>query len=222
MRLLTVFATAVCLAGTLAAQAPAAAKPTLQLRGDRFAPLAYEQLNPQQKALADQVLSGKIQGGTNGPFNALLRSPELGGAILRYGEYIRFHSPLPPKLNEIAALMTTRYWTAQFPWYAHHRAATQAGLSDAIISAIAEGRRPATLEPDERAVYEFCRELLKTTQMSDATFAAAKERLGERGVVELIGVIGYYGIVSMVVNTDRYPLPAGVQPELKPLANPIP
>ena len=113
------------------------------LRGDRFKPLAYDQMTPEQKKMADLVMSGKIQGGTGGPFNVLLRSPALGEAVVRYGEYVRFRSPLPAKLNELAALITTRYWTAQFPWYAHHRAAVQAGLSEAIISAIAEGRRPS-------------------------------------------------------------------------------
>jgi 4-carboxymuconolactone decarboxylase len=119
-------------------------------------------------------------------------------------------------------LITTRYWNAQFPFYAHHRAATQAGLDEAIVAAIAQGRRPAALQKDEQVVYNFCAELLKTAQVSDATFAAAKELLGERGVVELMGIMGYYGMVSMLVNTDRYPLPEGVTPELQPLANSIP
>jgi 4-carboxymuconolactone decarboxylase len=187
------------------------------LRGDRFKPLAYDQMTPEQKKMADLVMSGKIQGGTGGPFNVLLRSPTLGEAVVRYGEYVRFRSPLPAKLNELAALITTRYWTAQFPWYAHHRAAVQAGLSEAIISAIAEGRRPTSMQPDEDAVYNLCTELLKTSEVSDATFRAAKDKLGEAGVVELLGVVGYYGTVSMLVNTDRYPLPDGVAAELKQL-----
>jgi 4-carboxymuconolactone decarboxylase len=177
----------------------------------------------EQKKMADLVMSGKIQGGTGGPFNVLLRSPALGEAVVRYGEYVRFRSPLPAKLNELAALITTRYWTAQFPWYAHHRAAVQAGLNEAIISAIAEGRRPTTsppngMQPDEEAVYNLCTELLKTSEVSDATFRAAKDKLGEAGIVELLGIVGYYGSVSMLVNTDRYPLPDGVAPELKPLS----
>jgi len=202
--------------GVASSQAPA------PLRGDRFKPIEYAQMTAEQKVMADLVMSGKIQGGTGGPFNVLLRSPALGTAVVRYGEYVRFRSPLPAKLNELAALITTRYWTAQFPWYAHHRAALQAGLSEAIISAIAEGRRPASLPPngmqrDEEAVYNFCTELLKTGEVSDATFRAAKDKLGEAGVVELLGIVGYYGTVSMLVNTDRYPLPEGVATELKPL-----
>jgi 4-carboxymuconolactone decarboxylase len=126
------------------------------------------------------------------------------------------------KLNELAALLTIRYWGADFPWYAHRRAGAQAGLSEATITAIAEGRRPAGLPADEQAIYNFSAELLRTTQMSDATFNAAKERLGERGVVELMGVMGYYNIISMLLNLDHYPLPDGVKVELKPLAEPIP
>jgi 4-carboxymuconolactone decarboxylase len=198
------------LVGFAGAQAPA-------LRGDRFKPLNYDQMTAEQKVMADLVMSGRIQGGTGGPFNVLLRSPALGTAVVRYGEYVRFRSPLPAKLNELAALITTRYWNAQFPWYAHHRAAVQAGLSEAIISAIAEGRRPEAMQADEQAIYNFCTELLKTSEVSDATFRAAKDKLGEAGVVELLGIVGYYGTVSMLVNTDRYPLPDGVTAELKPL-----
>jgi len=203
---------------------PAAAQsaPPQPLRGDRFKPLSIEEMTPPQKALMDQVTSGRLEGGTGGPLNVLLRSPELGEGILRYGAYERFHTPLPPKLNELTALLTIRNWTAQFPWYAHHRAATQAGWSEAVINAIAEGKRPVGLQPDEQAVYNFVAELLRTTQMSDATFNTAKQQLGERGVVEVMGIIGYYQTVSMLLNTDRYPLPDGVAPELKPLANPIP
>jgi 4-carboxymuconolactone decarboxylase len=203
------------LAGLVLGQTPAA-NPA-PLRGDRFKPLAYDQMTPEQKKLADLIASGKIQGGNGGPFNVLLRSPALGESVVRYGEYVRFKTPLPVKLNELAVLITTRYWSAQFPWYAHHRAALQAGLNEAIIGAIAEGRRPPSMQPDEEAIYNFCMELLKTSAVSDATFRAAKDRLGEAGVVELLGIVGYYGTVSMLVNTDRYPLPDGVAPELKPL-----
>jgi 4-carboxymuconolactone decarboxylase len=121
------------------------------------------------------------------------------------------------KLNELAALITIRHWSAQFPWYAHHRAAKQAGLSEAVIAAIAEGKQPAGLQPDEQAVYNFATELLRTTQVSDAAFNAIRQQLGERGVVEIMGVMGYYQTVSMLVNIDRYPLPDGTAPELKPL-----
>jgi 4-carboxymuconolactone decarboxylase len=194
----------------------------LELRGDRFPPLDYNDMTPQQKAVAGKIVSGAIQGGSGGPLNTLLRSPDVAEGVARYGEYIRFHSTLPPKLNELAALLTTRYWTAQFPFYAHHRAGAQAGLSEALIGAIAEGRRPAALQKDEEIVYNFVTGVLKTTQVSDENFAAAKALLGERNMIELLGVVGYYQIVSMAVNTDRYPLPEGQQPQLRPLGSPLP
>jgi 4-carboxymuconolactone decarboxylase len=98
----------------------------------------------------------------------------------------------------------------------------QAGLSEAVIRSIGEGKRPTGLQADEQAVYDFCAELLRTTQMSDATFDAAKHRIGERGVVEIMGLMGYYQTLAMLLNTARYPLPIGIANELTALTNPIP
>src|SRR5579885_2362957 len=117
------------------AQAPSR---ELNLRGDRFKPLTYSQLTPEQKTLADHLLDGE-RGTLNGPFNVLLRSPELGDQAQKLGAYVRFHSSLPRKLNEFAILLTGRYWNAQYEWYAHRRLAEQAGLSPAIIAAVAAG-----------------------------------------------------------------------------------
>jgi len=189
---------------------------------ERFKPLTPDEMTPVQKNLMELLTSGKIEGGTRGPVNTLLRSPDIGEGILRFGAYERFHSPLPMKLNELVALVTIRNAGAQFPWYAHHRAGVQAGLSEAVVSAIAEGRKPTGLQADEQAVYNFTAEALRTGQVSDATFNAAKQQLEERGVVEVMGVIGYYSTVSLLTNVDRYPLPDGVAGEIKPLADPIP
>jgi 4-carboxymuconolactone decarboxylase len=163
--------------------------------------------------MADHLLAGERRG-MGGPFNVLLRSPELGDLAQQLGAQVRFHSSLPRKLNEFAIIITARYWTAQYEWYAHKRAALEAGLSPAIVDAIATGKRPAAMQPDEEAIYTFSDEILKTKQVSDATFQAAIKAFGERGVVDLIGVIGYYQLVSMVLNVDRYPLPDGAKPEL--------
>jgi len=123
-----------------------------------------------------------------------------------------------PRLNELAILITAREWSAQFEWYAHQQLATKAGLSPEVTQAIAEGRRPPQLQRDEAIVYDFCTELLRTRNVSDATYQAALKAFGERGIVDLIGASGYYGLVSMVLNVARYPLPDGVAPPLKPLA----
>jgi 4-carboxymuconolactone decarboxylase len=210
------------LAGVASAQAPAAAPATppstsdLRLVGDRFKPLTYAEMTPAQKTMTNHLLAGERRG-MGGPFNVLLRSPEMGDLAATFGASMRFHSSIAGKLNEMAIIITARYWTAQYEWNAHKRAALAAGLSPAIVDAIAAGKRPASLQPDEAAVYTFCTELLNTKQVSDATFAAAKNAVGERGIVDLIGVMGWYQMVSMALNVDRYPLGPGVQAELKPL-----
>ena len=206
--------------GVAAAQAPATQpRPdprNITLRGDRFKPLTYEEMTPAQKTMVEHLFAGP-RAGANGPFNVLLRSPEMGDIAQQFGASMRFNPSMPRKLNEMAIIITARYWTSQYEWYAHHRAALDAGLSPAIADAIAAGRRPMGMQKDEEAVYTFCTELLHTKQVSDATFKTTKDAFGEKGVVDLIGVMSWYQMVSMLLNTDRYPLPDGVQPELKPL-----
>ncbi len=217
-RLLTLCLAACAIVGLTAAQAPAPRPDprTVRLRGDRFRPLTYDEMTPAQRTMIEHVLAGP-RGSTDGPFNVQLRSPEMGDLGQQFGASTRFATTVPRKLYELAIIITARHWTAQFEWQAHHRGALQAGLPAAVADAIAEGRRPAAMAPDEAAVYNFATELLDTTQVSDATFAAAKTLLGERGVVELINVMGWYGTVSMMLNVDRYPLPPGTTAELKPL-----
>ena len=210
------FAIAGIIALMFMANAQTPATRDLNLRGDRFKPLTYDQMTPEQKTMTEHLLSGE-RGRMTGPFNVLLRSPEMGDLAQKLGAYVRFHSSLPAKLNEFAIVLTGRYWNAQYEWYAHKRLALQAGLRPAIVNSVAAGTRPATMQPDEEIVYNFCTELLTTRQVGDATFQAAKDKFGERGVVDLIGVVGYYNMVSMFLNVDRYPLPQGVKPELKPL-----
>jgi 4-carboxymuconolactone decarboxylase len=190
--------------------------PDIHLRGDRFKPLTYAAMNSQQKTLIEHVLASP-RGSTDGPFNIMLRSPEMGDLEQQFGAYVRYHSSLPPKLNEFVILITARSWNAQYEWYAHSSIALKDGLSQAIINSVAQGKRPASMQPDEEAIYRFCTELLNTKQVSDSTFAAMKDKFGERGVVDLIGVMGYYHLVSALLNVDRYPLPEGAKPELKPL-----
>ena len=208
------FAIALVILGTVNAQAPTTRD--LHLRGGRFAPLTYDAMTPEQKALVTSILSGP-RTSLDGPFNVLLRSPEMGDLAQKFGAQMRFHSSIPPRLNEFAILITARFWTAQFEWQAHHKNALTAGLSPAIIEALAAGKRPAPMQADEEVVYNFCTEVLNTRQASDAAFQAVKEKFGERGVVDLMGVVGYYQFVSMLLNVDRYPLADGVPPELKPL-----
>ncbi len=219
IRLLLSCAAALAVVAVAVAQAPDAGRPdprSIRLRGDRFKPLTYDEMTPAQKTMMEHLLSGP-RAGANGPFNVLLRSPEMGDLAQQFGASVRFNSSVSRKLNEMAIIMTARYWTSQYEWQAHHRAALEAGLSPAIADAIAQGKRPVGMQKDEEVVYNFCSELLNTKQVSDATFNAVRDAVGERGIVDLIGVMGWYHTVSMLLNTDRYPLPEGTQPELKPL-----
>ena len=183
----------------------------------RFTTLTAETMTPEQRAVAEAIQSGPRGAGLRGPFNALLRSPELCDLVQRVGAYVRYKSVLPAPLNEMAICMAGRKWTAQYEFYAHRRLALEAGLDAAILDAIAAGTRPAKLSDDEATVYDFSTELLGSGQVSDASYARVEDRFGERGVMDLVGAIGYYSLVSMVLNVDRVPLPAGVEPPLKPL-----
>lgn len=186
----------------------------VRLVGDRFRPLTYDEMTPAQRVMIEHVLQGE-RASSGGPFNVFLRSPELGDVAQQLGARVRFHSSLPDRLKEMAILITARDWTAQYEWYAHKRLALQTGLKPDLIDAIAAGTRPAAMQPDEQALYAFETELLETRQVGDATFRAAAAAFGERGVVDLIGLIGYYNLVSMALNVDRYPLPEGARPELQ-------
>jgi 4-carboxymuconolactone decarboxylase len=161
--------------------------------------------------MAENLLAGPRKG-MRGPFSALLYSPEIGDHAQQLGAQVRFHNSLPEPLKELAILVVARFWTAQFEWYAHHRLALEAGLDPAIAEAIAAGKRPAKMSPDEAAIYTFCTELLDTREVSDAAFAGVKDRFGDKGVVDLICTMGYYGLVSMTLNVNRYPLPADATP----------
>lgn len=191
-------------------------KPPLGMRGNRFPPLTWETMSPEQAAMADSVLSGK-RGSMQGPYNVLLRSPDLGQLAQAFGAHTRFQSSLPLALNELAILLVARAWTSQFVWWAHRKMAVDAGLDEALVLAIAKGAPPPAMNAEVAAVFGFCSELLERKQVSDEKFAAAKALFGERGVVDLMGSMGYYTFVCMSLNVDQYPLPDGVAPELGPL-----
>ena len=183
----------------------------------RFPELTMEQMTPEQRRAAEAIMAGP-RGRLVGPFNAWLRSPELADRFQKVGEYVRFKSSIPARLNELAILITARVWTAQFEWWAHHKMAMDAGLDPAIAAAVAEGRRPENMKDDERIVYEFCTELHRDKNVSDKTYREAVAQFGEQGVVDLIGASGYYTAVSMTLNVANVPLPEGEEPPLKPLA----
>ena len=186
--------------------------------GRRFPLLTEATMTPRQRESYRAIVSGPRQG-ARGPFNALLRSPEVADRVQKVGEYVRFQSSIPAPLNEMAILITGRFWGAQYEYWAHSRLARTAGLAEAVIDAIAEGRRPSPMSDDERTVYDFCTELFRDRAVSDAAFRATVDRFGEQGAIDLIAACGYYSLVSMVLNVDRHPLPAGERPPLKALSS---
>ena len=182
---------------------------------ERFAPLAPAAMTPEQKAIADAIVASR--GSMNGPFNAWLRNPELADRLQKVGEQIRFHSSLPPALNEFAILITARHWTAQFEWYAHYPLAMKAGLESAVAADLAIGERPVGMSGDETAIYDFSMTLHALGTVDDATYKGVLDRFGEKGVIDLIAVNGYYDLVSMTLNVARVSVPPGAPLPLKPL-----
>jgi 4-carboxymuconolactone decarboxylase len=183
----------------------------------RFPILTSETMTDEQRAVADAIQSGPRGAGLRGPFNALLRSPQLCDLVQRVGAYVRFGSSIPPALNELAICMAGRKWGAQYEFYAHRRLGIDAGLNPAILDAIAVGRRPSDMSADETMVYEFTTDLLSTGHVSDTKYQPVLDRFGERGVMDLVGGVGYYSVVSMVLNVAQVPLPEGETPPLPPL-----
>jgi 4-carboxymuconolactone decarboxylase len=185
-------------------------------KAGRLPPIPPETYTEEQRRVAAGITGGP-RGGLRGPFPAMLRSPVVAERFQLLGEYLRFNSSIPPALNELAILITAREWSAQYEWYAHHLLAMKAGLPQSIATAVAEGRMPEGMTDDERIVWQFCTEMHKTKAVSDASYAAAKARFGENGIIDLIAVSGYYVAVAMTLNIAQVPLPPGVPVPLKPL-----
>lgn len=181
---------------------------------DRMPALPPERMTEAQRAVAEEFRA-KRGHDVDGPFLPLIRSPEIFKAADHLGRYLRFESPVPSKLKELAILVTARRWTQQYEWYAHRQVAMHAGLAPEIADAIAEGRRPEALADDEDAVYRFCTELHANGSVSDATYARVATLFGEQGVIDLCAICGHYSTLAMVLNVARTPLPEGVEPPLK-------
>jgi 4-carboxymuconolactone decarboxylase len=181
---------------------------------DRMPPLPPDKLTEeQQQALAEFVAA---RGQPTGPWIALLRSPELMKRTRGLSDYLRFESELPGYLREFVILMAARQWGQSYEWNAHLPLAIDEGFSAYMARAIAEGRRPDGMVEEEEILYDLCMELQRNHSVSDATYARAVERFGEQGVVETVSLVGYYTMISMILNTARTPLPAGAEPALAP------
>jgi 4-carboxymuconolactone decarboxylase len=172
---------------------------------DRLPPIPREKRSDAQQKAAQQF-AGQGEA-IAGPFVPLLRSPELMVAAKAMGDYLRSKSVLPPRIAELAILVVCREWTQQHEWQVHYPLALKAGLRREAVDAIAEGRRPSNLAEDEQAAYDFSTEILRNKSVSDSTYRRALAVFGEQGVVELLGVSGYYGLLATVMNGARTALP---------------
>ena len=213
-------AVAAALAAVIGAAAQSQPLPieNIQLRGDRFRGLHYREMTEEQRALLFNVVnSARAVTNTtgNGPFNTLLRTPEVGELSQQLGNAIRFSSGLSGRLREMATLMAGRAWTSTYEWYAHARYALEEGIDTAVVDAIAQNRRPdlAAMPAEDAMVWRVADELLYTRRVTDATYAEALAVLGERRLLSSATIAAYYEYVSMLLNVDGYPLPADAPPE---------
>jgi 4-carboxymuconolactone decarboxylase len=184
-----------------------------------FEPISASEMTEAQRAVAKKLLSGPRKA-IAGPFQALLRSPELADAVQQTGEYLRFKSNLPDDLKEFAILISARRWTSQFEWYFHKPLALQAGLKASVIDSLANGDRPDLMTEDQELVFEFSTQLLSLGRPSDDLTDRVIERFGEHGCIDLIGTVGFYCLISMVLNVADVLVPGNELP-LAPRAKPF-
>jgi len=181
---------------------------------DRLPAIPADKQTPEQRKAAEAFRANRKQD-VFGPFVPLSRSPEVMLRVMAVGDYLRFKTLFPTRLNEFIILITARHFTQQYEWAFHHPIAVKEGLGRELIEAIADGRRPQGMSSDEELIYDFCTELLRNNSVSDPTYARVIKRWGEQGVIEMVGVVGYYTFQSFVLNTARTPPPAGA-PALAP------
>jgi len=174
-----------------------------------------EALSAEQRQALDEIVAGR-RGRAGGPLLVWLKSPELARRAQRLGEFARYETSFPPRLSELAILVTARFWTAQYEWYAHKKEALKGGLDPAVIDAIAARRRPEFKNDDERVVYDVATALHETHGVPDDLYRNAVNAFGEQAMVELVGLLGYYSLVSMTLNAFEVGLPEGETPELAP------
>jgi 4-carboxymuconolactone decarboxylase len=185
----------------------------------RFAPLKAEELTPAQKEWADAITAPPRNAKfVNPPYRAYIRNPDLAPRLTALSEYLRWHTSLPPRLSELAILITARQWTAQYEWFAHYPLALKAGLDQKVVDAIALGKRPDNMKDDEAALYDLATALYVDRKVSDPVYKAALEKFGERGIMDIIGIIGYYGLTSMTLITMQAGAPNDSVPPLPVLA----
>ncbi len=182
----------------------------------RMPQLKLEDTTGEQRALAERMLK-QTRSGLTGPFNAMLRSPEMSQPLMDLYLYFRYKTALPRPLIELAILITGREWSAPFEWYMHYPIARSEGLSAAVLAELREGRRPATMKADEGIVYDFSTELLRTHRVGDVTYQKTLAHFGEKNLVDLTALISAYSTYAALLNVNQLKLPPGEGPEYLPV-----
>jgi 4-carboxymuconolactone decarboxylase len=176
------------------------------LAGDRLPTISPDRYSDEQKKAAEEFSAAR-KTPVFGPFEPMMHSPQLMNHARALGDYLRFNAAIGSALSELAILIAAREWTQDYEWYVHQPIALKAGIRPDLIDAIADGRRPSAMSDDEEIVYDFLTELNRNKRVSDRTFERAERRFGTKGVVDLTGINGYYGLLAMQLNVARYPLP---------------
>ena len=177
----------------------------------RIPPLDVNTLSEEQRQVYDAIAAGP-RSGVPGPLAAWLQSPGLAERAQELGAYCRYGSALPPRLSELAILVTAAHWRSGYEWYVHAPIALRSGVGEAAVEAIRRGEEPAFDDPEQRVVHRFATELLTTCRVADETFQRALAAFGPRAVVDLVGILGYYGLISMTINAFEIPVPDGADP----------
>ena len=182
----------------------------------RLESLSPEDMNESQLAVWDEIRSGPRGASPHGPFMAWLQSPQLADRAQKLGEYLRFNAQMDKRLSELAILTVARHWTAQYEWFAHKKFALDAGLAEDIIDSIQDHERPNFVKDDEAAIYDFSIELQNAHKVSDDKYQGVVQHVGSAGAVDLVGLLGYYTLVSMTLNVYEVKLPNEVSDPLRP------
>jgi len=179
----------------------------------RIKELSDGEMTTTQKKIRDEIVAGP-RGKLQGPLRVWLTSPNLADKAQRLGQFCRYETSLPTHLSELAILITGRFWGAEFEWYAHKKIGLEAGLDPDLVEAIRQRRVPSFNTESEKVIYEFATQLHRDHRVNDETYAAAVNEFGEEGTVDLVGILGYYTLISMTLNAFKVPLPVGESPEL--------
>ena len=187
---------------------------------ERMPEIPAGQMTDAQKKAAAEIAAGP-RGSVSGPFIAIMRSPGFMAPCQKLGAYVRYEGSLEVRIREMAALMGARHWTQQYEWFVHAPHALKSGVDQAIIDAIREGHRPIRMARDEEVVYDFMTELLTNKGVCDATYKRALDQFGEEALVDLVGLVGYYAMIGMIMNVARTGIPDGKPLPLAPLPDQV-